>query len=381
MSLTLVLSTCGGGGGSGSTPSPLPGITLGGTGNDIGRSVQQTADGGYIIAAYTNSRGTGSYEAYLIKTDPTGSVTQTKTFSGTSDDLCFSIKQTQDGGYIATGVYVNLNGGSPPTWAWGYPIYGELYLRKMDADLNTTWEIATAGTYSYTMGYAVQQTSDKGYIVAGAAAWNPGGAFDFLLKTDATGTILWTAGSGMGQLATGVRQTGDGGFIVSSSGGLIKTDPTGSVIWTAALNVFSTESVSNVSDGGYIATGITASSGDVFLAKVDTSGSILWEKTFGSPGGDIGHSVQETSDHGFIIAGAGSGGTYNGGFDVYLIKTDKDGNLQWQKYYGGLGEDSGLSIQQTSDGGYIIVGSTTSKGAGGYDIYLIKTDANGNVQW
>ncbi len=152
-------------------------------------------------------------------------------------------------------------------------------------------------------------------------------------------------------------------------------------MWNALLSG-TAESVSNVSDGGYIATGMTATNnGDVYLAKVDTSGSIVWEKNFGSPGGDTGHSVQETSDHGFIIAGAGSGGTYNGGFDVYLIKTDANGNLQWQKYYGGLGDDYGLSVQQTSDGGYIIVGSTTSKGAGGYDVYLIKTDADGIAQW
>src|SRR6185369_9335737 len=106
-----------------------------------------------------------------------------------------------------------------------------------------------------------------------------------------------------------------------------------------------------------------------------------WEKTFGSAGGDIGYSVQETADHGYIITGAGSGGGFDHHFDVYLVKTDTNGSLQWQKYFGGLSDDMGRSVRQTSDGGYLIVGQTASIGSGGTDVYLIKTDSNGDVQW
>jgi hypothetical protein len=105
-----------------------------------------------------------------------------------------------------------------------------------------------------------------------------------------------------------------------------------------------------------------------------------WSKTFGGRGDDGGYSVQQTSDGGYIIVGYTT--SYGaGGYDVYLIKVDANGNMQWSKTFGGRGDDGGLSVQQTRDGGYIIVGSTESFGSGGYDVYLIKVDANGNMQW
>lgn len=142
-------------------------------------------------------------------------------------------------------------------------------------------------------------------------------------------------------------------------------------------------SVQQTVDGGYIVVGYTKSLGssdyDVYLIKVDANGNLQWEKTYGGAGFDIGVSVQQTSDCGYIIVGyMGSFGS--GGVDIYLIKIDSNGNILWQKTFGGSGYDRGFSVQQTTDGGFIIVGSTNSFGSG-TDVYLIKTDSNGNLQW
>jgi len=142
-------------------------------------------------------------------------------------------------------------------------------------------------------------------------------------------------------------------------------------------------SVKQTYDGGYIVAGYTASFGaggfDIFLIKTDASGNVQWAKTYGGTSDDVAFSVQQTSDGGYIVAGAAA--SFGVGVDIFLIKTDANGNVQWAKTYGGTSTDLAESVRQTSDGGYIVAGHTYSFGAGGRDIFLIKTDANGNIIW
>ncbi|MHC4632587.1 MAG: hypothetical protein ACYS9C_15155, partial [Planctomycetota bacterium] len=139
-------------------------------------------------------------------------------------------------------------------------------------------------------------------------------------------------------------------------------------------------SVQQTTDGGYIIVGSSISYDGVYLIKTEPNGNSEWEKTFGEAGVAGVSSVQQTSDGGYIIAGISY--PYEAGDpNVYLMKTDPNGNNQWQKTFGGTNDDYGFSVRQTSDGGYIIAGATRSFGAWQSDVYLIKTDSNGNGEW
>jgi hypothetical protein len=206
----------------------------------------------------------------------------------------------------------------------------------------------TYGGTGYDHAFSVQQTSDGGYIVAGTtnSFYAGGHHYDvFLIKTDANGNVQWakTYGGTDDEGARFVQQTSDGGYIVAGTTG-------------------------SFGPGGY----------PLFLIKTDANGNVQWAKTYGGIHWDEARSVQQTSDGGYIVAGWVS--SYGAGNrDFFLVKTDANGDIQWAKTYGGAGVDEVFSFQQTSDGGYIVVGYTTSFGAGRGDFFLIKTDANGDI--
>ena len=359
--------------------------TFGGTDEDLGYSVQQTTDGGYIITGSTCSFGNGDWDVYLIKTDSSGNELWYKTFGGTGREKGYSVQQTTDGGYIITGS-------TNPT------IFGEedIYLIKTDGSGNELWN-KTFGGASEEIGYSVQQTNDGGYIVTGVTYYVGNGYDIYLIKTDDSGNELWnkTFGGTQDDESYSVQQTTDGGYIVcgrtkSFGNGyseiyLIKTDVNGDSLWTKVLGGVISErgySVQQTNDGGYIIVGYSNSYGngllhDCYLLKVDGNGDQQWDQVFTQSHESSGNSVQQTTDGGYIICGMKRSNT-NGVPDVFLIKTDGNGIEQWNKTFGGNDGDEGRSVQQTNDGGYIIVGWTESFG-NGYDVFLIKTDDSGNI--
>ncbi|MFC1990218.1 trypsin-like peptidase domain-containing protein [Chloroflexota bacterium] len=361
--------------------------TFSGTGDDRGHAVQQTSDGGYIIAGFTTVYAR-NYDAYLVKTDSYGTMLWSKAFggSGMSIDSAHSVQQTTDGGYIIAGTTepsgLNSN---------------DVYLVKTDSSGNMTWSKTYGGT-DREAGSSVQQTSDGGYIIAGyTRSFGAGSGDAYLIKTDSSGNEAWskTFGGTGSEGGSSVQQTSDGGYIIvctTSSFGtgvsdayLVKTDSSGNEVWSKTFGGTGQDNVGSVQqtvDGGYIIAGSTRSFGggsNFYLVKTDSSGNEVWSKTFGGTNEEQGHSVQQTSDGGYIIVGStfslgiGDRAGYVEESDVYLVKTDSSGNMLWSKAFGSTGSDAALSVQQTVDGGYIITGYYDISPPHGHgDVYLVK---------
>jgi hypothetical protein len=353
---------------------------LGGSGTDVGNSVQQTTDGGYIIAGYTDSFGAGSNDAYLVKTDAGGNLSWQKTFGGSGNEQANSVRQTSDGGYIFAGSTDSYGAG-----------VADMYIVKTDAGGNLSWSKTFGGVLNDTAN-SVQQTSDGGYIIAGTEQLYPppNSTYMCLVKTDASGNCVWTRTYGYGNdEGYSAQQTNDGGYIVAgktyNGGGdvyLVKTDSSGIQTWEnrfGGAQIDNGYSVQQTTDGGYIIAGSTTSYGagilDYYLIKTDAGGNQSWYKTFGCVYSDEAHSVQQTSDGGYIVGGTlylQDGASH----DAYLVKTDAAGNIVWQRSLGNTNA-FGNFVQQTSDGGYVVTGSIA--GPVSVDVLLAKLDLNGNV--
>ncbi|MCK4352488.1 T9SS type A sorting domain-containing protein [candidate division WOR-3 bacterium] len=360
--------------------------TFGGTGQDEGWSVEQTTDGGFIIAGMTSSFGAGESDVYLIKLDSLGNEVWMKTFGGDSADEGRCVKQTQDSGFIITGYTKSYGAGDKDIW-----------LIKTKSSGDTSWT-KTFGSNKPDEGWSVEQTTDGGFIVAGAThSWGAKESDVVLIKTNSLGNDVWGEIFGGADDDEGrcVRQTADSGFIVvgytkSYGSGdknvwLIKTKSSGDTSWTRIFgggNPDEGMSVEQTTDGGFIVAGYTESYGasdrNIWLIKTDNSGNPDWDETLGGEAPDEGMSVEQIADGGFIVAGA----THSWGAkesDVVLIKTNSLGNDVWGEIFGGVDDDEGRCVRQTADGGFIIVGYTKSCGAGSSGVYVIKTDSLGNV--
>ena len=359
--------------------------TFGGTDNDRGFDVQQTADGGYIITGWTWSFKTqGGHNLWLSKTDWRGREEWNAIFGGWSHEEGNSVIQTLDGGFLITGS----------TYSFGTQGVTNLWLVKTDPDGNEEWSKVIEENQG-SVGHSVQQTSDGGYIITGEKYNSIETGVDvWLIKTNSFGNVEWTKTFDGDGFDTGhsVLQTDDGGYIVCGTAGgkypfIIKTDATGTEQWHTliyrnAIGRGEGYSIQQTLDGGYVIVGIISfGDSDIWLIKIDAQANELWSKTFGGVDRDEGYSIQLTSDGGYIIVGV-TLSFGNGGQDIYLIKTDSEGNEEWNRTFGESSGEWGYSVKQTTDGGYVIVGATggTTGGAGLEDVWLIKTDNFGLLE-
>ncbi|MFH0701770.1 MAG: hypothetical protein V2A62_05015 [Candidatus Woesearchaeota archaeon] len=259
-----------------------------------------------------------------------------KTFGGSNSDVALSIQQTKDLGYIVAGETWSKGAGESDVWVF-----------KLDSNGNLVWD-KTFGGNENNRALSIQQTKDLGYIVAGQTTSKGAGGNDaWILKLDSNGNLEWDKTFGGSSLDE-------------------------------------VDSIQQTKDLGYIVTGETGSKGageeDAWIFKLDENGNLEWDKTFGGSNSDVAYSVQQTNDGGYIVAGdTNSKGA--GSYDAWIFKLDSNGNLEWDKTFGGSEQDYAHSIQQTKDLGYIVTGETGSKGAGSYDAWVFKLDSNGNLVW
>ena len=275
---------------------------------------------------------------------------------------------------------------------------------------------AWSRTYGHGGGYAEYHTygldaaDDGGLVFTAESVFNGQGGYDFwVARLDDRGALMWERGMGgsSGDYAKKVRQTSDGQFVVAGESysyhtgsrycdaWLVKLTDTGEVDWQHTYGGTGTDAVSDIREvvdgrkasGGYIVVGHTTSFGaggyDIWVLKLDTRGAIEWEKTFGAASNEFGRSVQPAPDGGFLVVGdTQSFGA--GGRDVWVLKLSSTGAVEWEKTLGGTGNDTPYALQVADDGGYVI-GATTSSFVSGADddgdFWVMKLDATGSLAW
>ncbi len=351
--------------------------TYGGVGFDAGRCVEQTDDGGYVITGYTRSFGAGESDLWLLKTDPLGDTVWTKIYGSKNRDWGFRVRQTFDGAYIILGGTFPVDSGLPITW-----------LLKTDFLGDTLWTQTYEGTGSWGQGGNwIEQTTDNGYIITGrkhSDLW--------LVKLDSLGEILWERSYGGEWYDEGhcVQEASDGGYIVTGYTSsleeyghdlwLLKVDDQGDTLWTAAFDDIEGGAsegfvVREKEDGDYMISGVWEIMPMRFalgLFLADEDGYIYPTPQIWVDYDGWYNSMALASDGCVIVAS-------NPEDEAVLIKTNLGGVPRWERTYKGEGHAYGSCVQATSDGGYIIVGSTHPSGAEERDLWLIKTDSLGYV--
>ena len=319
-----------------------------------------------------------------------------KTFGGDENDEAYSVQKTADGGYIIAGGTYSFGAGNEDVW-----------IIKLDAAGNIEWQ-KTFGGENNERAYSIYQTADGGYIVSGGTySFGSGDEDIWIIKLDADGNIEWQKIYGWSCIdeALAIQQTDDGGYIAvggtfsfgsvncitsyaenNSNAWIMKFDSNGNIEWQKVLGGSKKDVLVNIIpvDDGYISVGRTYSFGaeesNIWVVKLDNSGNIEWQKAYGNDGYDWAYGIQPLASGGYLVTG-GTDSYGSGKYDIFILKIDEDGSLIWKKTYGGIDSDEAFYINKKSDDNYTIAGYSES--FGGYrDAFAMTIDPeDGNIIW
>lgn len=355
----------------------------GGSGDDTAHTIIHTTDGGYAILGYTNSvdgditdKTLAVNDYWLLKLDVNGDLEWNKTYGGSKDDKGQSIIQTTDGGYAIVGYAMSDDGDGSNNEG-----FHDNWILKLDASGTIEWE-QSFGFSGHDHSYDIIQTNDGGFFFAGFLDvtqsggegnsgksrnyWTRHGVGEFWgTKLDANGNLEWRRyfGGTNNDRAHSVVQANDGGFVLA---GFSESDDF---------------DISNAK-GSY----------DFWVVKISDSGELLWEQSFGGTGIEISYGMTKTNDNAYVITGntfsTDTDVTNNHGeSDIWLIKVDDDGNLIWEKTFGGTAFESAESVNLLAGGGFLIAGNSKSIDGnltineGENDLWVIKTNSEGELVW
>ena len=374
-------------------------VILGGGGEEFAHAVALADDGGYVIAGETRSFGSGAQDGWLVKLNAHGEEQWSQVYGGKESDVIYAVQRTDDGGYILAGETHSAKGATA--------LRSNYWLVKTDADGLVEWErsfgnseqsLVLATEETSDIARSVKQTRDGGYVLAGSSSGSSGTGV-WLLRTGPDGSLLWSRNPGVaaGATAYDVAETTDGGFVVAGSANvvnqgsdaiLIKTDSHGDTMWAKSFGgEYNDEALSLVltNDGGYALGGFSWSYGaglsDFWLVKVGEEGGLEWQRDFGGVARESAHSLIQTSDGGYALAGWSE--SFSSGDRFWVVKTGPKGQQQWSRAYGqsaaaGTGTTAktdpagARAIRQAEDQGFIIAGWTGAF-PGAHDVLAIKT--------
>ncbi|MBK7388213.1 MAG: T9SS C-terminal target domain-containing protein [Bacteroidetes bacterium] len=322
-------------------------------------TIQQTPDGGYIVGGFSDSNisgdktddSNGYSDFWVLKLDNVGNIQWQKVIGGAGADQLASVQQTTDGGYLLGGLSDSDISGDKTENSYGLWDY---WIVKIDNIGTIQWQKAIGGG-NYDNLQSLQQTADGGYIlggysesdISGNKTENSNGAADYwIVKTDSLGNIQWQntiGGSNYDELFS-IYQTVDGGYVMGGR----------------SLSDLSGDKTEN-SNGSY----------DYWMVKTDASGNIQWQHSIGGSGNDLLYCLKPTIDGGYIMGGFSASGisgdkseTSIGAHDFWVVKTNNIGTIQWQNTIGGSDEEILIDILETTDGGFMLAGSSDSESSG-----------------
>lgn len=383
--------------------------TYGGSKNDVTQSIVKTANGGYAILGYTQSKdgdiqnkNNESFDFWLMKFSSENNLLWSKTYGGTDDDRGFDIIETSDGGFALLGyssssdIDVSQNAGSKDFW-----------IVKIDVIGNITWQ-KSYGFAGLDEGKTLIQTNDNGYLITGVldvtASGGQGnsrnsqrhaGGDVWAIKLSSTGNKEWSKfyGGSFTDTPLGIVNTADNGFIIAASSDsndvdisnnkgsydfwILKISAIGTLVWEKSFGgseIDEARAITSTNDGNFIIVGDTRSNdkdvtfnngvADLWMLKISPEGNLIWEKTIGASSFDVARSITKTNNNGFLITGSSrssdGGFNNNGQNDGWVLNVDESGIVKWQKIIGGSEIDFLYDAVELNNNTIIAVGESNS---------------------